>query len=236
MPAIQDITSLRDAVRAKILNVGPGLVGDTTLDQHIISGLNRLNKDEPMVMGSLLPVPDGNIYDINDVIEWQDGFSRIQSVQFEYDEILYFISDGDYRTWRDPENDHLLLSFGYVPRVPVSFRYSSPWMVAQLDGAAQTTLTVKYDNAIVFISAAFLCYALASQAAGNSTSAIRGDLVAYNRQTSNYRAMGMTYEMQYEVELGQHASKVPAASAGLYRELPTLTTGHSYITHTGGVR
>ena len=237
MPGIDDVATLRTAARGFMPDQVEALLPDNKLDGHARAGLNRLNKDKPDLRTANFPTAedaDGKIFDLHDVSGWVDGFSVIYGVYFKVDGQFFPISQTDYRTWIDPNDDHLKLAFNSTSNVDGrAFQFSSPRMVNGLDGATITTLPVRYDNALTFITVAMACFSLAVQSAGHKNSRVPGSVVDYAQESRRYREVGRTFENLYADELGINPTKSAAAAGVAVPNRSTLTSGVPFVTHRG---
>ena len=232
MPIVTNAASLREAVRAEVLGVDEYTVSDDALDIHIRKGLNRLNKDVPNIITASLDAPENDIYDLSSLDEWDAEFSYVRSVGLTEDDRLYKFFDGDFRVWVDPEDNHHKLTL-LIPKfnLPASIEYTVSWKIINIDGSIVRSIPAIYDNAIIFITASFVCNALATEAAGNTSSSIPGDIVLYQQNTRNYRLMARSFREEYDIELDRQPSQMPAASGRVSVVHTGLSFGREYLSH-----
>jgi hypothetical protein len=234
------IDDLRESVRALVPNMTPDVLSDEKLDIHLEMGMRRLNRDLPRDRAGTISGDDGKWYTLSaQATSWVDGFSVIKSIvqptpNQANEEIIQYLDSEDYEV----HDDGVSLKIRFVSAISTgktaTIRFTTTWLLAELDGAASTTLPARLNNALAWIGAAYACYALGAQAAGTTNSSLPGDLINYRSKQREYRSMGQEFEAQYQTEVGTDDAK-KAAAAGIRRRYQrNLQNGFSYFTHSFG--
>jgi hypothetical protein len=228
---------LRSGVRGLLPNVTPDVLSDEALDVALATAIRRLSKDRPHEKSGQITGTGDKFYTLTvELDDWAEGFSGIvfivdpSPVIADNARLVYLDEDG-YEIYDDGTVERLRFERAIGTGKLATIRYTTVWTLNGLDGATATTLRTSLNNALLFISASMACYALASQAAGQTSSGVPGDLINYRSKSREYRSMGQEWEMQYKDELGMRED-APAAAAISRSSYPnSLQNGHPYITH-----
>ena len=232
--AITTVADLRRLVRGNVPDRSTPVLPDPALDTQLTLGLNRLSRDRPDVATvkiSDLTLED-DAYILSKAPGWVRGFSGLKGI-FQNSlqpPLINRVPTALYTETETPDGK-LLLMLRRHAEVDL-LTYSIPWKLDGLDSATETTLSPIYDNALVMIASSFLCRRLATEAAGRTSTAVRGDRINYDQESRRYHESAAAYRVLYNEEIGISRTAAPAAATAIQRQR-TLSTGEPYLTHRG---
>lgn len=235
------VDNLRAAVRALLQNQGPSAFPDDQLDQAILAGKRRLDRDYPYEKSKRLSAIAGGYYNLTTLVtDWAPNFSVIKRVinpapdvttkeevqHVPLNEIKVLEIEGSWYMRYDEQvaSGRTLLIY-----------YTVPWTVEGLADATATTLVTDKQNALEFICTSFAALSLATKMSGSTSRQIPGDIIDWGTKEAQYRRNAREWETLYMRELGMREDK-PKPVSVIKDFDPVLSDGQSYLTHRRSLR
>lgn len=197
-----DLTQARSVVRTAFPNAGERTVPDDVLDLALLSGLRRLSSDRPDVKEHQLTSPIASPYALASFPAWEQGFSSIREVIPAPEAGRpYAPVSLDPRRYRTTDTEFFVDISG-IRAQALYVKYTVPWTVKDLGGAAATSLPASLEAAHMWISCRFLALSLAAKMAGTTDRQVPSDFINFRTRSDEYRALAKEFEENYRAELG----------------------------------
>ena len=231
----ETLTTIIAAVRALLVNVTTTELSDAQVTEAIRRGLKRLDNDEPYVKITAVAGTDAKFFKLTTILtSWNVDLSNIKKIFYPApviadDEGVTRLSSKDYEIYNNGTDWYIRFTDAISIGESTIIHYTIPRTLNGLDAATSSLLETNRASALIFVSTALSCYALASKASGFVDSQIPGDFIEFRTKEASYRRMGDTWMKEYLAELGSGAP-VKAAIAQADFD-PTLQYGGDRLTH-----
>lgn len=158
---------------------------------------------------------------------WIEGFSTVASVEYPSGERPPLMLDPREISvdWISNTTKKLILA----ETTPATGQTARLLYTTQRVVEADVLLTD--IDAVIKLSAAFCCRALAGLYAQTSDSTLGADVVNYRTKSQEYTSLADKFQKDYESQMGRDAEQSPAAAGGFVNWDTRLQTGYDHFAH-----
>ena len=220
------ITDIQEVVASHLQDAAAKLASADVVAaiQEALAG--RYTKDRPLLL--LVDLTGDGVkdeWDLADVTDWQNGFSRVVQIEYPQGERSpEFLTDDDWMIYESPAGPFLRFAFAPTNGKKARVKFITPH-------AADASTAPDADlYALGALAAALAARRLAAIYSQTGDSSIAADTVNYRSKAQEYLALSRKLEKDYENLLGTDAERT-APAASRTSEWKGKTAGGERLTH-----